>query len=166
MIAAVGSVLITPWNLYNNPEAIHYTLDTLGAFIGPLYGVLIADYYLVRKQKIVVDDLFTMSKTANYWYKGGYNPAAVVADDRGRGPGHGARAARGHRLRHGRRVAVQLVHRLRRGLGPLPRAGDARSMADDGAARRRRGHAASPTDRHGYGPDLQSWNVGAVRFPP
>jgi NCS1 family nucleobase:cation symporter-1 len=36
MIAAVGSVLITLWNLYNNPEVIHYTLETLGAFIGPL----------------------------------------------------------------------------------------------------------------------------------
>jgi cytosine/uracil/thiamine/allantoin permease len=36
MIAAVGSVLITPWNLYNNPEVVHYTLETLGAFIGPL----------------------------------------------------------------------------------------------------------------------------------
>ena len=42
MIAAVGSVLLTPWNLYNSPETIHYTLDTLGAFIGPLFGVLIA----------------------------------------------------------------------------------------------------------------------------
>jgi NCS1 family nucleobase:cation symporter-1 len=29
MIAAVGSVLITPWNLYNNPEVVHYTLETL-----------------------------------------------------------------------------------------------------------------------------------------
>ena len=47
MIAAVGSVLITPWNLYNNPDVIHYTLEVLGAFIGPLFGVLIADYYLV-----------------------------------------------------------------------------------------------------------------------
>ncbi|WP_319449956.1 MULTISPECIES: NCS1 family nucleobase:cation symporter-1 [unclassified Mycobacterium] len=79
MIAAVGSVLLTPWNLYGNPEVIHYTLETLGAFIGPLFGVLIADFYLIRKQKIVVDDLFTMSKTANYWYKGGYNPVAVVS---------------------------------------------------------------------------------------
>ncbi len=52
MIAAVGSVLITPWNLYSSPEVIHYTLDTLGAFIGPLYGVLIADYYLVKKRRV------------------------------------------------------------------------------------------------------------------
>ena len=43
---------------------IHYTLDTLGAFIGPLYGVLIADYYLVKKQRVVVDDLYTMRRTA------------------------------------------------------------------------------------------------------
>ncbi|NIL73992.1 MULTISPECIES: NCS1 family nucleobase:cation symporter-1 [Rhodococcus] len=79
MIAAVGSVLITPWNLYNNPEVIHLTLETLGAFIGPLFGVLIADYYLVRKQKVVVDDLFTMSPAGKYWYSKGYNPAAVYA---------------------------------------------------------------------------------------
>jgi NCS1 family nucleobase:cation symporter-1 len=78
MIAAVGSVLITPWNLYNNPEVIHYTLETLGAFIGPLFGVLIADYYLIKKQRIVVDDLFTMSKAGTYWYTSGYNPKAVA----------------------------------------------------------------------------------------
>ncbi|BBY20192.1 NCS1 family nucleobase:cation symporter-1 [Mycobacterium stomatepiae] len=79
MIAAIGSVLITPWNLYNNPEVIHYTLESLGAFIGPLFGVLIAHYYLVHKQKIVVDDLFSMSADATYWYRKGYNPAALVA---------------------------------------------------------------------------------------
>jgi len=79
MIAAVGSILITPWNLYNNPEVIHLTLETLGAFIGPLFGVLIADYYLVRKQKVDVDDMFTMSPTGKYWYSKGYNPAAVYA---------------------------------------------------------------------------------------
>jgi NCS1 family nucleobase:cation symporter-1 len=79
MIAAVGSVLITPWNLYNSPEVIHYTLEVLGAFIGPLFGVLIADYYLVRKQKVVVDDLFTMSPSGRYHYRKGYNPKAIAA---------------------------------------------------------------------------------------
>jgi nucleobase:cation symporter-1, NCS1 family len=79
MIAAVGSVLITPWNLYNNPTVIHLTLDTLGALIGPLFGVLIADYYLVHRQKVVIDDLFTMEASGSYWYSKGYNPAAVYA---------------------------------------------------------------------------------------
>ncbi|MFX0574789.1 NCS1 family nucleobase:cation symporter-1 [Nocardia nepalensis] len=79
MIAAVGSILITPWNLYNNPEVIHYTLEVLGAFIGPLFGVLIADFYLVRKQQVLVDDLFTLSDAGTYWYRKGYNPAAIIA---------------------------------------------------------------------------------------
>jgi len=77
MIAAVGSVFITPWNLYNNPQVIHYTLDILGSFIGPLFGILIADYYLVRRQKVVVDDLYSMEKTGTYWYRNGYNHVAV-----------------------------------------------------------------------------------------
>lgn len=79
MIAAVGSVFITPWNLYNNPEVIHYTLDILGSFIGPLFGILIADYYLVKGQSVKVDDLYTMSPRGAYWYDGGYNRTAIAA---------------------------------------------------------------------------------------
>jgi NCS1 family nucleobase:cation symporter-1 len=79
MIAAIGSVLITPWNLYSSPDVIHYTLDTLGAFIGPLYGVLIADYYLVQKRRVAVDDLYTMRPEGAYHYRKGYNPAAIAA---------------------------------------------------------------------------------------
>jgi nucleobase:cation symporter-1, NCS1 family len=79
MIAAVGSIFITPWNLYNNPEIIHYTLDILGSFIGPLFGILIADYYLVKRQNVVVDDLYTMREDGRYWYRNGFNPAAVMA---------------------------------------------------------------------------------------
>jgi NCS1 family nucleobase:cation symporter-1 len=79
MIAAVGSVLITPWNLYNNPEVIHYTLEVLGAFIGPLFGVLIAHYYVVSRQKVDVDAMFTMSESGKYFYRKGYNPKAIVS---------------------------------------------------------------------------------------
>lgn len=79
MIAAVGSVLITPWNLYNNPEVIHYTLEVLGAFIGPLFGVLIAHYYLVLRQRVDVDAMFTMAEDGKYFYRKGYNPKAIIA---------------------------------------------------------------------------------------
>ncbi|AYG02820.1 NCS1 family nucleobase:cation symporter-1 [Gryllotalpicola protaetiae] len=79
MIAAVGSVLITPWNLYNSPSTINYTLNTLGAVIGPLFGVLLADFYLVHKQKVFTDDLFTLNPWGKYFYKKGFNPNAIIA---------------------------------------------------------------------------------------
>ncbi|MBV9488524.1 MAG: NCS1 family nucleobase:cation symporter-1 [Verrucomicrobia bacterium] len=79
MIAATASIFITPWNLFNNPDVIHYTLDLLGGCIGPLYGILIIDYYAVRKQRIEVTELYTMSPAGRYWYRGGVNPRAVLA---------------------------------------------------------------------------------------
>jgi len=79
MIAAVGSVLLTPWNLFQSPELIHYTLDVLGAFIGPLFGILLADFYLIKRSQISVDDLFDATPKGKYWYRGGFNPKAIVA---------------------------------------------------------------------------------------
>jgi NCS1 family nucleobase:cation symporter-1 len=79
MIAAIASIFITPWNLFNNPHVIHYTLDILGSFIGPLFGILIADFYLVKKQQVIVDDLYSMDHKGAYWYRNGYNPKAIMA---------------------------------------------------------------------------------------
>ena len=58
---------------------IHYTLDVLASFTGPLFGILVCDYYLIRRQQVDVDDLFTMSPTGRYWYRNGVNPNAVAA---------------------------------------------------------------------------------------
>ncbi|KVN01962.1 MULTISPECIES: NCS1 family nucleobase:cation symporter-1 [unclassified Burkholderia] len=79
MLAAVASVFITPWNLFNNPAVIHYTLDVLGSFIGPLYGVLIVDFHLVKRGALRRDDLYTTSTDGAYWYRDGVNRRAVAA---------------------------------------------------------------------------------------
>lgn len=79
MIAAVGSVVLTPWNLFQSPELIHYTLDVLGSFIGPLFGILLCDFYLINRSHIRTDDLFNDTPTGAYWYRNGFNPKAIMA---------------------------------------------------------------------------------------
>lgn len=79
MLTAFASVLLTPWNWYNNPTAIHYTLGVLGALIGPLHGILIAGYYLIHQQKVSVPELYSSRRNGRYWYRNGFNPNAVCA---------------------------------------------------------------------------------------
>ncbi|WP_026972806.1 NCS1 family nucleobase:cation symporter-1 [Aliagarivorans marinus] len=78
-IAAFGSILLTPWNLFNNPEVIHYTVDVLAAMIGPLYGIILVDYYLLKKGQIDVPSLYTESPQGAYWYQNGINKRSVMA---------------------------------------------------------------------------------------
>ncbi|GBR11130.1 NCS1 family nucleobase:cation symporter-1 [Gluconobacter frateurii] len=79
IIASIGAILLTPWNLYARPDLIHLTLDVLGLFIAPVTGILLADYYLVQRQRLDVGALYSTDPAARYWYRGGVNPVAVYA---------------------------------------------------------------------------------------
>jgi nucleobase:cation symporter-1, NCS1 family len=77
LISAVVALVITPWNLFNNPDIINYFLGGLGALLGPLFGIIMVDYYVLRKQQVNVADLFR--ERGPYYYRRGWNPLAVVS---------------------------------------------------------------------------------------
>ncbi|KAL3083428.1 hypothetical protein niasHS_011230 [Heterodera schachtii] len=79
LLAALAALLSTPWNWYDKPAAIRYTLGLIGAIMGPLYGIVIAGYYIVAKQKVWVDELYSTRPTGRYWYSNGFNPNALAA---------------------------------------------------------------------------------------
>ncbi len=77
-ITAVIGVLIMPWKLLETTQGYIFTwLVGYGALLGPIAGVLIVDYWIVRKARLAVDDLYVRDGT--YAYRGGWNIAAVVA---------------------------------------------------------------------------------------
>ena len=78
-ISAALAVLILPWNLYNSPLVIVYFLSGLGALLGPLYGVIMVDYWLVRKGRIDVPALYSEDPSGAYYYSRGVNLRAVAA---------------------------------------------------------------------------------------
>jgi nucleobase:cation symporter-1, NCS1 family len=79
LISAVIGLVILPWNLYNSPAVIVYFLGSLGAILGPLFGVIMTDYWIIRRTKVNVPDLFTEEPTGDYHYQGGFNKLAIVA---------------------------------------------------------------------------------------
>ncbi len=78
-ISAVAALLVMPWNLYSNPVVITYFLGGLGAFLGPLFGIMMVDYFLVKKGQVDVEELFRARPDGPYWYRKGVNPKAVWA---------------------------------------------------------------------------------------
>lgn len=79
LITAVLAIAVMPWRLYESPIIISYFLGGVGALIGPLFGIIMADYYLVKRGRIKVADLYTSRWDGRYHYNGGINLRAVAA---------------------------------------------------------------------------------------
>ena len=47
-------------------------VDTLGSLFGPIFGIIVADFFLVRKLKINSNDLFTANSDSVYYYSNGW----------------------------------------------------------------------------------------------
>ncbi|MFF3026818.1 NCS1 family nucleobase:cation symporter-1 [Microbacterium sp. NPDC057944] len=79
ILSAVIGLVITPWNLYNSPIVINVFLGGLGALLGPLFGIIMVDYWLIKKQQINVPALYSTSPVSEYAYSRGFNPRAIIA---------------------------------------------------------------------------------------
>lgn len=77
-ITGVIGIVIMPWKLVSDPSGyIFKWLVAYSALLGAIGGVLIADYFLVRKTKLDLHALY--AESSEYWYRGGFNPIAFVA---------------------------------------------------------------------------------------
>jgi NCS1 family nucleobase:cation symporter-1 len=79
IVSAVIGFVILPWNLYSSPVVIVYFLGGLGALLGPLFGIVMADYWLIRRQCVDVPALYSEDPDGQYYYRNGTNPAAIKA---------------------------------------------------------------------------------------
>ena len=78
LITAVIGVLMMPWKLYSDAAAYIFTwLIGYSSLMGALGGILIADYWVLRRQRLSLPDLFAVEGA--YTYRNGINWRAVAA---------------------------------------------------------------------------------------
>jgi NCS1 family nucleobase:cation symporter-1 len=78
VITAVIGVLIMPWKLLETSKGYIFTwLVGYSALLGPIGGILIADYFVLRRTRLDLEDLYR--RGGRYEYSGGYNGAALLA---------------------------------------------------------------------------------------
>jgi cytosine/uracil/thiamine/allantoin permease len=74
VLAACLGILMMPWKLLN--MYLGWLIGYSG-LLGPVIGVMVVDYYLVRKTELDVDALYTEGSA--YAYQGGFNTVAILA---------------------------------------------------------------------------------------
>jgi nucleobase:cation symporter-1, NCS1 family len=78
LITAVLGVAMMPWKLYADAAAYIFTwLIGYSSLMGAVGGILIADYWILRKRVMSLPDLFKVDGA--YSYGGGTNPRAIIA---------------------------------------------------------------------------------------
>jgi len=78
LITGVVGILMMPWKLLSDFSSyIFGWLVGYSALLGPIAGVMIADYYLIRRSRLKVDELYC--RHGAYEYENGINPRAVAA---------------------------------------------------------------------------------------
>ncbi|MEM2933510.1 MAG: cytosine permease [Halobacteria archaeon] len=55
-----------------------YFLLLLGSVFSPLFGIILFDYFIMRKKKLELEELYKASDS-KYWYKNGVNVFAIIA---------------------------------------------------------------------------------------
>ncbi len=78
LITGIIGILIQPWKLVADPSGYIFTwLVGYSALLGPIGGILICDYIVLRRTSLHTIDLY--SPEGRYSYRNGMNPAAIAA---------------------------------------------------------------------------------------
>lgn len=80
LVTATIGLITQPWRLVGSTQGfVMVWLIGYSALLGPVVGIVLADYYVLRQQRLDIDDLYSSRRDGQYWYQGGWNPAALLA---------------------------------------------------------------------------------------
>tara|TARA_Y100000590_G_scaffold323243_1_gene366109 strand:- start:753 stop:2201 length:1449 start_codon:yes stop_codon:yes gene_type:complete len=77
--AACGFIVGGLWVSVITQMGMFPFVNTLGAILAPVFGIMIVDYYIIKKEKLNVDDLFSDSPKGKYHYNSGFNQKGMLA---------------------------------------------------------------------------------------
>ena len=73
IIVVLGFVVGIFWLTFLSQIGILSFVDTFAAFFGPLFGVMISDYYFIKKGSLNNKDIYSLENSGHYYYSGGWH---------------------------------------------------------------------------------------------
>ncbi|KAI0085217.1 permease for cytosine/purines, uracil, thiamine, allantoin-domain-containing protein [Irpex rosettiformis] len=78
VIAAIG-ICINPWRILNTANSFISAMSAYGVFLGPLTGIMVADYHFLRSRQLKLSHLYLPNPNSDYWFWHGLNWRAPIA---------------------------------------------------------------------------------------
>ncbi|KAG1862376.1 NCS1 nucleoside transporter family [Suillus tomentosus] len=79
LIIAIIGICINPWKIMNTANSFISAISGYAVFLGPLTGIMFADYHLLRHRRIKLSHLFLPQIGSDYWFWHGLNWRAPIA---------------------------------------------------------------------------------------
>ena len=79
IITIIGFIVGLFWLTFLSQVGALSFIDTFGAFFGPLFGVMISDFYFIQKGKLNNKDIYSLESNGIYYYSGGWHIKAIYS---------------------------------------------------------------------------------------
>ena len=79
LITILGFFIGVFWLPVLSQIGILSIVDTIGSFFGPIFGIMIADYYLIKNKHFVNKDIFSSISESTYYYSGGWQIKGIYS---------------------------------------------------------------------------------------
>ena len=79
IIIFLGLLFAVFWDPILSKIGILSFVDTIGSFFGPIAGIMLVDYYVIKDKKIINKDIFSSNKEGAYFYSGGWQIKSIYS---------------------------------------------------------------------------------------
>ncbi len=79
IIAILGFIIGIFWLPLLSQIGILSFVDTAGSFFGPLFGIIVVDYYFIKKGNLINKDIFSFDNNSAYFYSNGWHIKAIYS---------------------------------------------------------------------------------------
>lgn len=78
-IGLILSIAMCPWQLLSAASTFISVLSAYSVFLGPMVGIMICDYFILRKRRVKLSDLYHPGKDGLYYFWNGINWRSFVS---------------------------------------------------------------------------------------
>jgi NCS1 family nucleobase:cation symporter-1 len=79
IIAIIGFIISIFWLTFLSQIGILSFIDTFGAFFGPFFGIMIFDFYFIKKGELNNKDIYSLESNGAYYFSSGWHIKGVYS---------------------------------------------------------------------------------------